>query len=161
MNMLNRRNFLWTAGAAGAAVPLTAALDLAGKSSSQSGGRAPGDLITFRAVAPLPQQPLPAYASHVLTGHIDVSSGTGMVTQTVFAGGPAAMSEIALPGLTRSIRVTSATESGDTLHVQGVVDDRSQLRAGESPLVELHIDRAAGLVEANFLGSTSQLRLEA
>lgn len=69
------------------------------------------------------------------------------------------MSEIALPGLSRSMRVTSVEQVGDSLHVTGMVDDRSQLRPGESPAVEVRIDRACGTVMTEFLGAPTQLDL--
>jgi hypothetical protein len=84
-----------------------------------------------------------------------------MITQTVFAGGPSAMSEIALPGLSRSVRVIDVTQVGDGLVLRGVVDDRSQLQSGESPQVEIQIDRAHRVVSAGFFGSPTQLELMA
>jgi hypothetical protein len=158
MNKVNRRSFLWLAGAVGAAPPVAAALDLAGQPSARQPADR-GDLYTFRAVAALPNQPLPAYASYVVTGHVDTRTGLGMLTQTVFAGGPSAMSEIALPGLSRSMRVTGVEQVGDSLHVTGMVDDRSQLRPGECPAVEVRIDRARRTVMTEFLGSPTQLNL--
>jgi hypothetical protein len=159
MNRLNRRSFLWLAGAVGAAPPVAAALDLAGQAKRQTAEPSRADLYTFRAVAALPKQPLPAYASYVLTGHLDLGTRAGMITQTVFAGGPTAMSEIALPGLSRSMRVTAVDQVGDSLNVTGVVDDRSQLQPGESPRVEIRVDRGRGIVLAGFRGSPTQLDL--
>src|SRR2546423_421795 len=127
--MLNRRHFLWLAGAAGAAAPVAVGLDLA-RPGPIAGQPAPGDQFTFRAITAMPKQPLPAFASQVLTGHLNPGTHSGMITQTVFAGAPSAMSEIALPGLSRSVRVTDIRQVGDLMQVTGVVDDRSQLRPG-------------------------------
>jgi len=159
MNRLNRRSFLSLAGAVGAAPPLAAALDLVSLSAPRTAEPSSGNLFTFRAVAELPKQPLPAYASHVLTGHIDPASRSGTITQTVFAGGPSAMSDIALPGLSRIMRVVDVEQLGATLHVTSIVDDRSQLRPGEGPTMEISIDRQRGIVSAGFLGSPTQLVL--
>jgi hypothetical protein len=159
MNMVNRRNFLWMAGAAGAVTPVVAALDLAAPVARTTTESTRGDVYTFHAVAALPAQPLPAYASYVLTGHLDPKSGSGTISQTVFAGGPGATSEIAFPGLSRSIRVTDVAQVGDNLNVKGVVDDRSQLRPGETPNVEIQIDRSRGIVSTEFLGAPTQLEL--
>lgn len=42
----------------------------------------------------------------------------------------------------------------------GVVDDRSQLLAGESPHVELVLDRGAGTLVAPVAGHQGTLRVE-
>jgi hypothetical protein len=84
-----------------------------------------------------------------------------MLTQTVFAGAPGAMSTIAFPGLSRSVRVTDVQQAGQVLELTGVVDDRSQLQPGESPHVQVTIDRSAGTVQALVFGSSTLLDLEA
>lgn len=71
MNKLNRRGFLQLAGAASAAVPVAAALDLAAPGARNLAGPSGSDVYRFRAVAELPQQPLPPYASYVVTRHVD------------------------------------------------------------------------------------------
>src|SRR4051794_39454589 len=100
---INRRSFLWLAGAASAAPPLAVALDMA-TTQTKIGDSGQPALVSFRAVTPLPDQPLPAYASYVLAGHVHLPTSSGVISQTVFAGGPASMSEIALPGLSRTVR---------------------------------------------------------
>ncbi len=69
------------------------------------------------------------------------------------------MSDIALPGLSRIMRVVDVQQVGDTLQVTSIVDDRSQLRPGEGPTMEISIDRQRGIVSAGFLGSPTQLVL--
>ena len=156
MRTFDRRGFLRLAGAAGAVAPLATALGRPAPVTGQLSGA-----FTFRAVAGLPALPLPAYASFVLTGHVDAGSRSGMLTQTVFAGAPGAMSAIAFPGLSRSVRVTGVQQAGGVLELTGVVDDRSQLQPGESPLVQVTIDRSAGTVRAPVFGSSTLLDLEA
>jgi hypothetical protein len=156
MDKLNRRKFLKVAGAstavvAGVSVP-SAGL-LAGN-STKSG------TLTFRAVAGLPAKPLPSYASYVLEGHVDLASGSGVMTKTVFAGSPEAMSTIALPGMSRIARITSIEDQGGSLRIIGTVDDRSQLQRGESPEFSAFIDRTSGIVRADFFGKEVSLLLE-
>lgn len=156
MDKLNRRKFLKVAGAstavaAGVAVP-SAGL-LAGN-STKSG------TVTFRAVAGLPARPLPSYASYVLEGHVDLASGSGVMTKTVFAGSPETMSTIALPGMSRIARITRVEDLGGSLRITGTVDDRSQLQRGESPEFSAFIDRASGMVRAEFFGREVSLLLE-
>jgi hypothetical protein len=153
MKTMNRRRFLTLAGvgsAAAAAGPVTGAL-AAGKQL---------ETFTFRAVTGLPSGPLPSYASYVLEGHVNLTTGTGMITGTVFAGSPESMSTIALPGLTRTIRVSEVRERGNVLHVGGVIDDRSQLRPGESSSVRMQLDRGRGVLSAPFLGERIRLHLD-
>jgi hypothetical protein len=161
MNRVNRRGFLQMAGAASAALPVSAALELAAPRVHEAVDPAAASIYYFRAIAGVPDRPLPAYASYVLSGHVDRASGTGLVAQTVFAGAPDAMSEIALPGLSRIVRVTDTRELDGALYLTGVVDDRSQLQSGESPQVQMRIDRASGIVSAGFFGSEAELRLQA
>src|SRR5689334_6687674 len=77
MKGMHRRRFLQIAGAGSvagavgtvAAVPaLTAASQLT--ASSKQG------TFTFRAVAGLPSEPMPTYASYVIQGHIDLTTRT-------------------------------------------------------------------------------------
>jgi hypothetical protein len=145
MKELDRKDFLKVAGAgsaalaAGAGLPLTKLIDRSGQ-------------ITFRAVAGLPHAPLPSYATQVVEGQIDVARGSGLVTSRVLAGHPGDTSLVGLPGLGRVIRVTDVDAGGRELRLSGVVEDRSQLRRGESHRVEIVVDRKRGLVRAPFLG---------
>lgn len=156
MEKLNRRKFLQVAGAstavaAGVAVPSAGLL---------AGNAAKGGTVTFRAVVGLPARPLPSYASYVVEGHVDLAHSSGVMTKTVFAGSPETMSTIALPGMSRIARITGVKELGSTLHITGMVDDRSQLKRGESPEFTVIIDRTSGTVQAEFFGKQVSLLLE-
>jgi hypothetical protein len=143
MKELDRKDFLKGAGsvalAAGAGLPLTKLIERPGH-------------LTFRAAAGLPHAPLPSYATQVVEGQIDLTRGSGLVTSRVLAGHPGDTSLVGLPGLARVIRVTDVDSDGKQLRLQGVVEDRSQLRRGESHRVEIVVDRERGLVRAPFLG---------
>jgi len=162
MKGINRRRFLQlagtgslaavTAGATSAVPVLPTAPKLTATSKQGS--------FTFRAVAGLPSKPLPSYASYVLEGHVDLRSRSGVMMKTVFAGHPGAMSTVALPGLSRIIRITDVQELGGTFRILGVVDDRSQLQHGESRSFDLLIDPAQGLARTSSLGSPVLLQLE-
>ena len=155
MEKLNRRKFLKVAGAssavaAGAALPSSGLL---GSSATSNG------TVTFRAVAGMPQKPLPNYASYVIEGHVNLDSKTGVVTKSVFAGAPETMSTVALPGMSRIARVADVVEESGLLRITGVVDDRSQLRRGESNTFIILIDRSLGTVKAEFFGNNLTLLL--
>jgi len=156
MNKLNRRKFLTMAGVGSAAAAASATLP--GANLLTEGGKA--DTFTFRAVVGLPKKPLPAYASYVIEGHVDLATRSGVLTKGVFAGTPQAMSTIALPGLSRIIRITDVQEVGDSLRITGVVDDRSQLQRGESQVTQILVDRSRGVVQAGFFGNRVLLNLE-
>jgi hypothetical protein len=152
---MNRRRFLSLTGAGSVAAAAGAAGPVAG---ALAAGRQ--ETLAFRAVTGLPSGRLPSYASYVLDGHVNLVTGTGMVSGAVFAGNPESMSAVALPGLTRTIRVTGVQERGKLLLLTGIIDDRSQLRAGESSTVRLQLDRSRRLVTAPFLGTPVRLRLQ-
>ncbi len=118
------------------------------------------DALSFRAVAGMPSDPLPAYASYVLEGSVNTLTRSGVLSRTVFAGAPTAMSNIALPGLSQTMRVTDVRTSWDGLRIQGLIPDRSQLLPGESQTVEILVDRSLGIVRAPFSGSTVNLSLQ-
>jgi hypothetical protein len=59
MNRLNRRGFLQLAGAVGAAVPVSVALDLAAPKAHATGDASDAHVYYFRAVAGVPELPLP------------------------------------------------------------------------------------------------------
>lgn len=156
MDDMDRRSFLKmvgvTAGSVtvGAATPGLALMDFSGGS----------DNIAFRAVAGVPAEPLAAYATYVLEGSVNLVQRTGVLTRTVFAGSPEAMSDIALPGLTRVIRVTDVRRDRALVRITGVIDDRSQLQKGESQTVEAVLDRVRNTVRAPFIGSNFLLRVQ-
>jgi hypothetical protein len=153
MDTLDRRGFLKVAGAGSAGAAGLAALPLV---AHLAGGEAG---LTFRAVGGLPDGPLPSYATHVVEGRVDASNGSGLVTSRVLAGHPDGMSAIGLPGLARAINVTAVERQNGRVHVRGVIEDRSQLRRGESATVEFVVDRKRGVLEAPFLGRQTELKL--
>src|SRR5574340_1692551 len=134
MKGINRRRFLQIAGAgsfsaatASAAVGVPALTAATRLTAASKQGK-----YTFRAVTGLPSKPLPSYASYVLEGQLDLTTRSGVMMKTVFAGHPESMSTVALPGLSRIMRVTDVQDLGGTFRVKGRVDDRSQLQPGES-----------------------------
>jgi hypothetical protein len=153
MSKLDRKGFLKAAGLGSIAAAGAAGVPFA----RQSAGRSKG--MTFRATAGLPKAPLPGYATHVVEGSIDLTHGNGLITTRVLAGAPETTSTIGLPGLSRLIRVTRVTQDGPRVRLNGVIEDRSQLVRGESPDVEVLIDRDLGKVRAPFLGRPTELQL--
>jgi hypothetical protein len=162
MKSFNRRRFLQLAGTgsivaatagAATAVPMLATAPRLTATSKQGS-------FTFRAVAGLPAKPLPSYASYVIEGHVNLSTRSGMMTKTVFAGDPQAMSTVALPGLSRIIRIADVQDLGGTFRIQGVIDDRSHLQQGESRHVDLFIDPAQRLARTRLSGVDVTLQLE-
>jgi hypothetical protein len=153
MNELNRTDFLKVAGSGSAALLAGAGLHLSKYAVDRSGQ------LTFQAAAGLPDKPLPSYATQLLDGRVDLSAGTGLVTARVLAGHPGDTGSVGLPGLARVIRITSVDVGQHLLRLTGRVEDRSQLRRGESPNVEIVIDEKNGLVQAPFLGRHVDHRL--
>ena len=82
-----------------------------------------------------------------------------MVTSRVLAGHPGDSSNIALPGMTRLVRVTSVTERGAELRLRGIVEDRSQLQPGESAEVEFVADRSKGELRTTLARGNASLKL--
>lgn len=154
MDKINRRDFLKFA--AGSSLTLAGGAMLSGLGLPSSTGR---NAFTFRAVTGLPSGPIPSYASLVIEGGLDLAAGTGILTQTVFAGPPDAMSNIALPGLTRIVRVTSVRSTGSLIEIHGAPADPSQLHALETGTVSILVDRSAGTARAKFLDSEVRLKL--
>jgi hypothetical protein len=156
MNALNRRGFLYLAGAAGVALPVGGAV-----AGALPRVAAPKDAFAFRAVADLPALPLPACVSYVLSGRVDPATRSGTITQTVLSASKSAPGTPALAELTRLVRITDVREAGGMLHLTGVIDDPARLQPGESPNAQIRIDRARGVVAAGFYGAETELRLEA
>jgi len=172
MDPVDRRKFLKFVGmgsgiAVAGAVASGGILSLLGKAGgggavmagSMAKSQGP-DALSFRAVAGMPSAPLPAYASYVLEGSVNSMARTGVLSRTVFAGAPAAMSDIALPGLSQTIRVTDVRPGHDVLRIHGFVADRSQIGPGESQNVEILVDRLRRIVRAPFSGSTVNLIMQ-
>jgi hypothetical protein len=134
---------------AGSVLAAGAALPFAGRSTNLD-----SRTLNFRATLGLPEAPLASYATYVVDGNVDLSTGTGLVTSRVLAGHPDAHTEIGLPGLTRVVRVSTAHADGNFIRLRGAVEDRSQLYPGESPDAEIVIDRARRIVRAPFVGRT-------
>src|SRR5438034_4834711 len=130
MNKINRRKFLKMLGA-GTGVMAAGVFIPGGILTSGRVLQASKNKLKFRAVGGLPQGAFPSYASYVIEGTIDLKTHSGVATKTVFAGPPEAMSSIALPGLSRTIRITEVEDSGRALRLRGVVGGQSQLRRGE------------------------------
>ena len=70
------------------------------------------------------------------------------------------MSTIALPGLSRIIRINDVQDLGGAFRLKGVVDDRSLLQPGESPNFELIIDPSQKLAKTRYLGTDIVMQLE-
>jgi len=173
MDPIDRRKFLKFVGT-GSGIALAGAvasggiLSLLGKAGGGGALRPASALTTsqgsdglsFRAVAGMPSAPLPAYASYVLEGSVNPGTRSGVLSRTVFAGAPSAMSDIALPGLSQTIRVTDVRPGRDVLRIHGLVADRSQIGPGESQSVEILVDRLRRIVRAPFSGSTVNLIMQ-
>jgi hypothetical protein len=153
MDALDRRSFLKVAGAGSASAAGIAAFPLMSRLGETSGG------LSFRAVAGLPEAPLPSYATHIVEGRVDLSKGSGLVTSRVLAGHPGEPSSVGLPGLARMIHVTDVDAHDHRVRLRGVIEDRSQLRRGESSTVEVLVDHKRGVVHAPFLGRQTELKL--
>ncbi len=153
MKRVDRRTFLKLAGSGTVAVAAAAVSGpavLLPLTSRQ---------LTFRATTGLPAKPMPSMVTKIVEGHVDLTSGTGIVNSRVLVGYPVP-SQIALPGLNRLIRITEATQRSGVVRLTGVVDDRSQLQAGESPTFQITIDRVRGIVTAPLAGHNVTLTLE-
>jgi hypothetical protein len=103
---------------------------------------------------------MPAYASYVIEGHVNLSTRSGVVTNTLLAGDPGQMSRITFPGQSRIVRVTDVQDLGGTFRITGVIDDRSQLQRGESSDFELLLDPSQRIARTSHLGSDLLLTLE-
>jgi len=159
MNKINRRKFLKLVGAGTGAMAAGVFIP-GGVLTSGRVFQASKNKLKFRAVGGLPQGAFPSYASYVIEGTIDLKTHSGVATKNVFAGPPEAMSTIALPGLSRTIRITEVEDSGSVLRVRGVVDDRSQLHNGESPYVDITVDSGRETASSSFMNSEVSLKLE-
>lgn len=156
MKETSRRGFLKLVGAGSVAVAAGAIVPAA----AMWAGRTGADSLAFRAVGGLPQAQIPSFASYVLEGHVNLTTQSGVVTKTVYAGAPEAMSRIALPGVSRIFRVTEVRDSSGLIHISGILDDRAQLKAGENPNIDIQIDRSSRVVRAPFVGNEIALRLD-
>lgn len=154
MNTLSRRRFLVLTGAGVVAVA-AGGITLAVRQLTSTGSKS---MLSFQAVTGLPSKPLVSYASYVISGSVNVSNGTGTITKYVYAGPPESMTNISL--LTRVVRVTGVRQEGSAWHISGVIDNQAQLQKGENASVELLLDSTQNVVQATFLGSPIQLKLQ-
>jgi len=154
MNPVDRRNFLKLAAKGSALAAAAAVLPLSGVLEWTSQGT-----LKFRAVTGLPRNPLPTYASFVVEGTVDLDRGTGIVTKSLYAGAPQAMSNILFPGTARTIRVTSVDRSANLMRLQGVVDVQDALTARENRNVTIVIDTSQKVAHADFLGTAVVLQV--
>jgi hypothetical protein len=156
MKSIQRREFLKVAGAGTAAVVAAAAGGSVVELILSGGQRR----IQFTATAGLPRQPLPAYASYVIKGEVDLRARTGVVTSDLFAGAPGATSSLIFPGMARTISVTSVREGGDgTIDISGAAETPSSLLPGEDSKVRIVLDRANRVAEASFFGRPVVMQL--
>ena len=155
MKQIARRDFLKMAGAGSVVVAAGAAAPVAGYFGWKN-----KDMLRFRAVAGMPRSPLPAYASYVIEGHVDLRSKQGLLAKSIHAGAPDAMSGVVFPGTSRSIRVTGVTQTGTGVIVSGELVDRTSLLNGESANFSISIDQMSGVAQADFLGHQVVLQLD-
>src|SRR5260370_42489872 len=134
MNPVDRRNFLKLAAKGSALAAAAAVLPLSGVLEWTSQGT-----LKFRAVTGLPRNPLPTYASFVVEGNVDLDRGTGIVTKSLYAGAPQAMSNILFPGTARTIRATTVDRSPTLVRLQGVGDVQDALTAGAIGMLTIGI----------------------
>ncbi|TMK94503.1 MAG: twin-arginine translocation signal domain-containing protein [Actinobacteria bacterium] len=146
MSEFTRRHFLKLAGAGGAVVAGSGLGVFKLIKSDRS-----GETFTFRAVAGLPKQPMPAYATYVLDGSVDLQTGKGVVSRTLYAGAPEAMSAVTFGELTGSLRVTSIDGTLPRLSLRTVLEGSS--RPGESRSATILVDQQRGEVRAPFFGN--------
>ena len=161
MKGMNRRRFLQIAGASSVVVAAgTAASVPALTSASRLSANSKQGTYTFRAVAGLPSKDLPPYASYVIEGHVNLTTQTGAVTKTLLAGAPGGTSTIAFPGQSRIIRITGVQVMGGTFHLQGMIDDRSQIQRWESRSFTLMLDPTAKRAITTEAGAEIVMQLE-
>lgn len=154
MQPIRRREFLGMVGTGSAAAAAAAVVPGA---ALLAGGAA--QTVAFHGESGLPARPWPAYATAVVSGSVDLRSGTGLMTSRLLAGQPGNANDIGLPGTIRVVRITRAREAGRQIHLQGVVEDRSSLRPGESAHVTAVIDRSARQLHTTVMGSALSLAL--
>jgi hypothetical protein len=156
MKTIDRRDFLKMAGAGAAVVAAGVAIPAGGFFAWTQ-----KDVLRFRAVTGMPKAPLPAYASYVIEGQVDLNARSGQLAKSIHAGAPNAMSGVVFPGTARSLRVTHVQQSGNTVLIVGEIADRRNLLQGESSVLKISVDRAGGVGHADFLGTPVTMRLDA
>ena len=154
MEQMDRRGFMKRAGTGSVAVAAAAGVPLAAHLMNQESG-----VLKFSASGGLPRKGLPSYATQQVDGSVDLIAGTGLVTSRVLAGHPGDPSQIGLPGLSRVYKVSKVDVEGKRVRLHAIVEDRSQLRRGESASVEIVVDHSRNLVHLPFVGQRSELPL--
>ncbi len=154
MNPVDRRNFLKLAAKGSALVAAAAVVPISGVLRWTSQGA-----LKFRAVAGLRRNPLPTYATFVVEGTVDLDRGTGIVTKSLYAGAPQAMSNILFPGTARTIRITTVDRSANQVRLAGAVDTGETLTAREKRNVTIVIDTSRKVAHADFLGTAVVLEV--
>ena len=153
MNTFSRRQFLVFMGAGVVVIAGGAALTV-----RQLTGYAQGNILKFRAITGLPAKPMPSYASYVISGQVNLDNSTGAITKNVFAGPPEETTNISL--LTRAVRVTGVQQQGSMWHITGVVNNQTQIQAGEETAFSILLDPTRNLAQTTFFGSPIQLTLQ-
>ncbi len=154
MNPVDRRNFLKLAAKGSALAAAATVMPLSGVLKWTSQGA-----LKFRAVAGLPRNPLPTYATFVVEGSVDLDRGTGLITKSLYAGAPPAMSNILFPGTARTIRIASVRRSGNQVRLAGAVEAGEALTARENRNVTIVIDTSQKVAHADFLGTAVVLKV--
>ena len=155
MKKISRRKLLVLAGAGSAGAAALAAVPIANVLATRN-----GDTLAFHAEAGLPAGgKLPAYCTWVVDGHLDLAKRSGTVTTTMRAGYPELHSTTNWPGFGRIVRISDVKSTAGSVQVKGTVDDRSQLRQGESPQFSLLLDQTHCVGHASFFGQEVLLRL--
>jgi hypothetical protein len=151
---VDRRDFLKLAAKGSALAAAASVMPISGVLKWTSQGA-----MKFRAVAGLPRNPLPMYASFVVEGMVDLDRGTGTVTKSLYAGAPQAMSNILFPGTARTIRITSVERSMKQVRLAGVADGNEALGARENRNVTIVVDTSRKVAYADFLGTAVVLQV--
>jgi len=154
VNPVDRRNFLKLAAKGSALAAAATVMPLSGVLKWTSQGA-----LKFRAVAGLPRNPLPTYATFVVEGSVDLDRGTGLITKSLYAGAPPAMSNILFPGTARTIRIASVRRSGNQVRLAGAVEAGEALTARENRNVTIVIDTSQKVAHADFLGTAVVLKV--
>jgi hypothetical protein len=154
VNPVDRRNFLKLAAKGSALAAAAAVVPISGVLRWTSQGA-----LKFRAVAGLPRNPLPTYATFVVEGSVDLDRGTGLITKSLYAGAPQAMSNILFPGTARTIRITTVDRSANQVRLAGAVNTGETLTAREKRNVTIVIDTSRKVAHADFLGTAVVLQV--
>ena len=153
MNSFSRRQFLFFMGAGVVMLGGSAALTV-----RQLTANAQGNTLKFKAITALPAKPMPGYASYVIDGQVNLNNNTGAITKNVFAGPPEEITNISL--LTRNVRVTVVQRQGNKWHITGVVNNQSQVQAGEETTFSIVLDPTRNVAQSTFFGSPIELTLQ-